>query len=372
MPRNEAQHAQDKMIRKFVTEDAVRRRVPLWIGLNSPSGGGKTKSGLRLAAGIKEVVGGDVHVIDTENDRALHYADGFEQTYGYRFKHTRFEPPFGSLDYLAAVQHCVALGAGVILIDSMSHEHDGIGGLLEQHESEIDRLQEEQRARNGGKYTSSRDELSGSAWKLPKMNRRKMINELMRLKVILIYGLRAKPKQDFDAKGKDRDKGYMPISGDDLLFEMTVSAFLPPLSEGTPDWAPKKRGERESVKKGPFKKLFERGRQLDEEIGREMAKWALGGAAPAQSAAAVKGTDVERAAVIRRFGPLREALSWDQATFTKWLEGTFGSPSRVSLSIQQLEDACLLLDVWASAGYEDYEAELAGLIELGRVKVVAP
>ena len=40
---------------------------------------------------------GDIHVIDTEARRALHYASYF------KFRHTPFDAPFGSLDYLAAM-----------------------------------------------------------------------------------------------------------------------------------------------------------------------------------------------------------------------------------------------------------------------------
>jgi RecA/RadA recombinase len=91
--------------RKFAVSDAKRERVPLLIGLTGPSGGGKTFSALRLATGIQTVTGGDIYFIDTESRRALHYADKF------KFKHVPFEAPFGSLDYLAALQFCVKSGA---------------------------------------------------------------------------------------------------------------------------------------------------------------------------------------------------------------------------------------------------------------------
>jgi len=352
--------------RIFTIEPAVRKRVPLWIALNSPSGGGKTKSALRLAAGAQRVVGGKVHVVDTENDRALHYADWFKETYGYEFNHVHFDPPFGSLHYLAAILQCIRDGATVIVTDSMSHEHDGIGGLLEQHEEEIDRLQNEQHARTDGKYVSGRDELSGSAWKLPKMNRRRMINEIMQAKAIFIFCFRAKPKQDFSAKGKDRDLGNMPVSGDDLLFEMTVSANLPALSEGTPDWDPKKRGERSMVKKGPFKKLFERPRQLDEEIGAAMAQWAVGSSVPTPSAAASHGTASERSAIIKDLGAIRQKLKWSLDKSKEWRRATFGSDEVAKLSVQQLDDARTLLALLLDNGEEAYQAELATLVELGR------
>lgn len=99
-------------MRTFEDKPAARERVPLLIGLMGPSGGGKTYSALRLATGIQRVSGGEIFVVDTEARRALHYADRF------RFRHLAFAPPFGSLDYLAAIEHCAKKGAGVVIVDS--------------------------------------------------------------------------------------------------------------------------------------------------------------------------------------------------------------------------------------------------------------
>ena len=112
-------------VRNFDAKVAVREHVPLLIGLMGPSGSGKTYSALRLASGIQSVAGGDIYFVDTEARRALHYADQF------KFKHIQFDAPFGSLDYLAALQQCVKAGAGVIVVDSMSHEHESPGGMID-------------------------------------------------------------------------------------------------------------------------------------------------------------------------------------------------------------------------------------------------
>jgi RecA/RadA recombinase len=108
--------------RRFDIRPAVRQKVPLLLGLAGPSGSGKTYSALRLAAGIARVAGGDVVVIDTENRRAQHYADQFT------FQHIDFAPPYGPLDYLAALQTAERTRPACIVIDSLSHEHDGEGG----------------------------------------------------------------------------------------------------------------------------------------------------------------------------------------------------------------------------------------------------
>src|SRR5215471_11003043 len=117
------------MTRTFDAQPGKRERTPILTGIMGPSGSGKTVSALRLATGIQRVTGGDIFVIDTEARRALHYADRF------RFRHVTFEAPFGPLDYLAAIEHCVQRGAKIIITDSASHEHEGPGGVLEQHDA---------------------------------------------------------------------------------------------------------------------------------------------------------------------------------------------------------------------------------------------
>jgi ABC-type dipeptide/oligopeptide/nickel transport system ATPase subunit len=120
--------------RTFEAKPAVREQVPLLIGLMGASGSGKTFSALRLATGIQQVTGGEIYVIDSEARRAFHYADQF------KFKHVQLDPPFGSLDYLAAIRYCVDNGAKVVVIDSMTHEHTGPGGYLMTQEAEVDRM----------------------------------------------------------------------------------------------------------------------------------------------------------------------------------------------------------------------------------------
>ena len=108
------------MSRNFTDKPAVRERVPLLVGLMGPSGSGKTFSALRLAAGMREITGGDIYCIDTESKRALHYADDFD------FQHVEFAAPFSPLDYLQAIEYCVEKKAGVVIVDSLSHEHEGL------------------------------------------------------------------------------------------------------------------------------------------------------------------------------------------------------------------------------------------------------
>lgn len=263
---------------RFVAYEASEARaaapVPLLIGLVGPSGSGKTYSALRIATGIQEIVGGDIFVVDTEQRRALHYADKFS------FQHVNFQAPFGSLDYLEALRFCKANGAGVVVIDSCSHEHDGPGGLLEQHEAELDRL--------AGNDYKKRDRMQMLAWQKPKGGRRKLINAITtELAMPVIFCFRAKKTTKPKPGSQPIDMGFTSIGADEWMFEMALNALLLPGSNGVPTWQSTLPGEKLAIKlPEQFRAIAERGGPLNEAIGRSLAKWAKGdsGDAPARPA----------------------------------------------------------------------------------------
>ncbi len=110
---------------------ARRQNVKLMVGLAGPSGSGKTYSALQLAFGIT----GDwskIALADTENKSALYYAGAktgdwqhieFPSTMrdGYHPKNWQSLIEFAEKD----------LATEVLILDSISHEWDGIGGCLE-------------------------------------------------------------------------------------------------------------------------------------------------------------------------------------------------------------------------------------------------
>ena len=253
-------------VREFVAKDAAREQVPVLAGLMGASSSGKTYSALRLATGMQRITGGDICVIDTESRRSLHYADQF------KFKHIEFREPFGSLDYLAALQHCVNIGAKVIVVDSMSHEHEGPGGYLDVHEQILDK--------RAGDDWKKREALNMLAWVEPKQNRRKLINGILRLNANFIFcfraGTSAKPVK-VGGKTEIVQQGYVAISGKEFIFEMTMAALLMPGSQGRPTWQSEEPGERAAIKlPRQFQQVFADGRQLDEDIGQQLAEWARG------------------------------------------------------------------------------------------------
>jgi hypothetical protein len=253
-------------VRKFTAAPARRERVPLLIGLTGPSGGGKTFSALRLATGIQQVSGGDIYFIDTESRRALHYADKF------KFKHVPFDAPFGSLDYLAALQFCVKSGAGVVIVDSMSHEHEGPGGMVDLHDKILDRM--------AGDDFRKRNAMTMLAWSEPKQKRRALINGILQLNANFIFCFRAKNTSKpvkKDGKTEVEKMGFMPIAGEEFVFEQTLNALLLPGAGGVPTWFSDEIGERTMIKlPEQFAGLRNRNKALDETVGKHLAQWAAG------------------------------------------------------------------------------------------------
>lgn len=273
---------------RFKLSTAKRDALPLFIGLCGPSGSGKTYSALRLAAGIQRVTGGKVAFIDTEACRALHYAETFS------FEHMPFTPPFSPDDYWEAISECVESGAKTIVIDSMSHEHEGPGGVLEWHESEVQRLAAQWKA------PSSAVQLP--AWAEPKAARRKLLNNILQVNVNLVCCFRAKRKvslptaeQKSQGQRQPIDMGWMPVAGAEFAYEMTSLAVLTPGCKGVPDWDVKDPGTEMVVKRpAQFERILGDGAQLCEDMGEAMARWALG--APKKP----KQEYSERATALRR------------------------------------------------------------------------
>lgn len=303
--------------RTFVDSPAVRSAVPLMVGLAGPSGSGKTYSALRLASGIQRVTGGEIYVVDTEARRALHYADKFT------FRHVPFGAPFSPLDYLEAIEHCVARGAKVLVVDSMSHEHEGPGGVLEEHALETERLAKS--------WKCSAEAAQMPAWAAPKAKRRRLINTVLQLGINAVFCFRAKEKIKIIKGQKPVDMGWMPIAGEEFVYEMTVNCLLPPASRGVPDFAPKETGERQMVKlPGYFSDLFRSGAPLDESMGEAMAKWASGGEAPTRQ----KQPDP----FVELFAAIADAGVSDENR-AQWISDQLGRPIKTKGELRALSDA---------------------------------
>ncbi|MCP3735656.1 ATP-binding protein [Sphingomonas sp. RP10(2022)] len=112
-----------------IFQKAVRKDIPLLIGVEGASGSGKTKSGLEILTGIGEAVAARegrparLGVIDTENKRALYYASSYD------FLHLDMQPPFSPLAFGDLIDEAERAGIDALMIDSFSHEWAGEGGV---------------------------------------------------------------------------------------------------------------------------------------------------------------------------------------------------------------------------------------------------
>lgn len=314
--------------RRFEDRPAKRERVPLLIGLVGPSGSGKTFSMLRLLKGIEAEVGGGFAVIDTEARRSLWYAEQFKDTKGEPFRHLDFQAPFGPLDYLGAIEHFKRQGIRNIGIDSMSHEHEGPGGVLEIHEAELDRL--------AGQDWQKRERVKFLAWAKPKAERRRLINAILQMDLNFVFCFRAKEKLKLE-RGKDPvNLGWQAIAGDEFIYEQTLNLLLPPAAKGVPDLAPKEIGEKATLKiPQQFAGLLRPGQPLDEALGAALARWAAGGVpnpAP-RGDRPENGQPGGKKETLEAIGELlTRNLGDDRQARGDALQLAFGTPDRIAVS----------------------------------------
>lgn len=244
----------------FEFRDAVRADISLLILLAGGTGSGKTESAMRLATGLSG--GRPFAVIDTENGRALHKADD------YKFQHAALDEPFTPERYAEAVKAAGAAGYPVIVIDSGSHEYEGVGGVLDSQAAEFERMERRESARM-------------ASWIEPKRRHKRFVQELLRSPAHVILCLRAEDKIEVvkvDGRTVVRPKetltgaeGWVPICEKRLPFEATISLLLTADAPGVPK--PVKLERRHEA-------LIPLDQPLTEDTGRALAAWAAGKTGP--------------------------------------------------------------------------------------------
>lgn len=110
----------------FQLKKATRFKSKLRIGVFGPSGSGKTYSSLLMAYGMADDWD-KIALIDTE------HGSGDLYSHLGPYNTLTLEPPYQPERYVEAIQACVQAGMQVIIVDSISHEWEGQGGILEIH-----------------------------------------------------------------------------------------------------------------------------------------------------------------------------------------------------------------------------------------------
>jgi len=171
---------------------ATRQKAKIKLGLSAVSGGGKTYSAILIAKGLT----GDlskVAIIDTENNSADLYAHLGD------YNVLPLQAPYTPERYIQAITACEAAGMECIIIDSITHEWNGKGGILDIHGS-----------MTGNSFTN---------WAQVTPRHQKFIDKILQCSCHVITTVRR--KQDYDMV-KDGNKTVVNKAG---LKEETREGF---------------------------------------------------------------------------------------------------------------------------------------------------
>ena len=231
----------------FEIKPAVRENVNLRICLAGESGSGKTHSSLMLAAGICN--GAKPLIIDTESRKSLMDAGRFE------FDHLDFEPPFTPERFVEAVRTGERAGYPVIILDSISDEWEGPGGMLDMRDA----------IKTPGP----------GGWNEPKRRHKEMLQAFKQCRSTLILCGRADEKLDLSRKD-ERGKVVVTQLGWTLVQERRFRhsmVILLTLHDGAPGAIDLSLPNRIPE---DFRMTFVDGRKIDRAMGEQIGKWARG------------------------------------------------------------------------------------------------
>lgn len=192
--------------------DGVREKQKALIGLAGPSGSGKSLSSLLLAYGLMKEAHQDlpeeelwkkIGVADTEHKRMLTYIGQLHNgiTIG-SFKHINFEPPFNTDRYNMAIKLLKQQGCEVIILDSISHQWQGEGGVVETH------------GQMQGNSFQNWGKLAPESSKLTKGLTTQDIHMITTLRVKSDYVIEL-----IDGKNVPKKVGMKPVQKDDMEYE---------------------------------------------------------------------------------------------------------------------------------------------------------
>lgn len=228
---------------------AHRQRVKLKLAITGPSGSGKTYSALRLATGI----GGRIAVVDTENGSASLYSDRFE------FDVMELKSPYTVPKFIEAVEVAVKEGFDILILDSISHQWRGEGGILSKKE-QLD-------ARGGNSFAN---------WAKMTPEQEKFVSQaITNSNIHVIATIRSKQDHALVEGDKGKQKvqklGLAPIQREGIEYEFTT-VF---------DVAMNHEAATSKDRTGLF---MDRVFQITEETGEELRTWLLTAKEPEQEA----------------------------------------------------------------------------------------
>lgn len=180
---------------------AERKQAKLRLALSGPSGSGKTTGALLIAKGL----GGKIAVLDTERGSASLYADVCD------FDVVELAPPYEPERYIEIIRAAEKEGYSTLILDSITHEWNGQGGILEI----VDNV-----ARS--KYRGN----SYAAWNEGTPRHQKFIDAMLASSLHIIATMRSKAVYVETEKGNGKKgiekQGTAPQQRDGLEYEFTA------------------------------------------------------------------------------------------------------------------------------------------------------
>lgn len=183
---------------------ATRSDSKVKVALAGPSGSGKTYSALKIARGLVGP-GGRIAVIDTEAGSASLYAHLTE------FDAAELSAPYSPARYLEMIQGAVRGGYDCVIIDSITHEWDSAGGILDMKDT-YDR--------------THRGSNSFANWAQFTRAHTEFVQKIVQLPIHVIATIRTKTEwvieENASGKKTPRKLGTAPVQRAGIEYEFTV------------------------------------------------------------------------------------------------------------------------------------------------------
>ena len=184
---------------------AKREKLKLRMAVCGPSGSGKSYTALRFAFAL----GKRVAAIDTEHGALSKYQGLHPDGTPWDFDVVELQH-YAPTGYTAAIKEAGRLGYDVLVIDSLSHAWEGVGGALDQ----VDK-------KGGNKFT---------AWKDVTPQHRGMVDSILGAPLHVIATMRTKTEYVLETNDKGKavpvKVGTQPVQRAGMEYEFDVVADM--------------------------------------------------------------------------------------------------------------------------------------------------
>lgn len=190
-------------------EKAKRSKCKIKLSIAGASGSGKTYSAISIAKGMVKNLN-KVAVIDTENGSSHLYSHLGD------FSVLTLSAPYSPEVYISAINEAIKKGFECIIIDSLSHEWQGIGGIIDIHGQ-----------MEGNSFTN---------WSKVTPRHNALIQTIVNAPIHIIATLRSKTEyvmQQKNGKTIPEKMGIKAVQRDDTEYEFTVAFELNQFHQAT-------------------------------------------------------------------------------------------------------------------------------------------